>query len=155
MLVAEAGPGRGASRCDSSGGGIHAQGHDPRLNMHLRRMLAVQDSDLSVFFNASWLLNAYNEVTTGKRKVKVVESLRDTFEACMPPFSPSDRTGIQQCLLYDARNLATVAASGVWMHFHKRVLAHVRGAFALSDDQYAALSKDETPTQTRVDAGGS
>ena len=32
------------------------------LNMHLRRMLAVPGADLSVFFNASWLLNAYNEV---------------------------------------------------------------------------------------------
>lgn len=82
-------------------------------------------------------------MTTGKRKVKVVESLRETYDSCMPPFSPPDRTGIQQCLLYDARNLATVAATGVWMHFHKRVLSHVRGAFALSDDEYAALSKDE------------
>ena len=83
------------------------------LNIHLRRMLTVGDADLSVFFNASWLLNAYNEVTTGKRKVKVVESLHQTYDSCMPPFSPPDRTGIQQCLLYDARNLATVAATGV------------------------------------------
>ena len=113
------------------------------LNMHLRRMLTIPDADLSVFFNASWLLNAYNEVTTGKRKVKVVESLHQTYDSCMPPFSSPDRTGIQQCLLYDARNLATVAATGVWMHFHKRVLSHVRGALALSDDEYAALSKDE------------
>lgn len=113
------------------------------LNMHLRRMLAVPHADLSVFFNASWLLNAYNEVTTGKRKVKIIESLHDTLGSYMPPFSPPDRAGIQQCLLYDARNLATVAATGVWMHFHKRVLSHVRGAFALSDDEYAALSKDE------------
>jgi hypothetical protein len=113
------------------------------LNMHLRRMLTIPDADLSVFFNASWLLNAYNEVTTGKRKVKVVKSLRETYDSCMPPFSPPDRTGIQQCLLYDARNLATVAATSVWMHFHKRVLSHVRGAFALSDGEYAALSKDE------------
>lgn len=113
------------------------------LNMHMRRMLAVPDADLSVFFNASWLLNAYNEVTTGKRKVKVIESLHETLDSCMPPFSPPDRTGIQQCLLYDARNLATVAATSVWMHFHTRVLSHVRGAFALSNDEYAALSKDE------------
>ena len=37
------------------------------LNMH---MLSIPDADLSVFFNASWLLDAYNEVTTGKRKAK-------------------------------------------------------------------------------------
>ena len=83
------------------------------LNMHLRRTLSDPSADLSCFFNGSWLLNAYNEVTSGKRKVKVVIELRQTLETCMPPFEPPDRTGIQQCLLYDARNLATVAATGV------------------------------------------
>lgn len=112
------------------------------LNMHLRRMIDDPSADLSCFFDGSWLLNAYNEVTSGKRKVKVVSELRHTLETCMPPFEPPDRTGIQQCLLYDARNLATVAATGVWMHFHKRVLSHVRGVFALDDAAYAALSKD-------------
>ena len=113
------------------------------LNMHLRRTLSDPSADLACFFNGSWLLNAYNEVTSGKRKVKVVPELRQTLETCMPPFEPPDRTGIQQCLLYDARNLATVAATGVWMHFHRRVLSHVRGVFALDDAAYAALSKDE------------
>ena len=77
--------------------------------MHPRRTPSDRSADLFCFFNGSWLLNAYNEVTPGKRKVKVVPELRRTFEACMPPFEPPDRTGIQQCLLYDARNLATVA----------------------------------------------
>jgi hypothetical protein len=113
------------------------------LNMHLRRLLHTRDVDLSCFFNASWLLNAYNEVTIGKRKVKVDEDLHQTLEKHMPSFSPPDRTGIQQCLLYDARNLATVASTSIWMHFHKRVLSHVRGAFALEKDAYNALSKDE------------
>ena len=113
------------------------------LNMHLRRMLNNSNADLACFFNASWLLNAYNEVTTGKRKVKAVPELHETFQSCMPDFSPPDRTGIQQCLLYDARNLATVAATGVWMHFFKRVQSHVRNAFALSEAEYAALSKIE------------
>jgi hypothetical protein len=106
-------------------------------------MFSGPDSDLSDFFNASWLLDAYNEVTIGKRKVKVVDGLHETFARCMPAFSPPDRTGIQQCLLYDAHNLAAVAATDVWIHFHKRVLSQVRGAFALSKDPYAALSADE------------
>lgn len=113
------------------------------LNMHLRRMAADPDADLSCLFNASWLLNAYNEVTCGKRKVKVVPELHETLEKCMPPFAPPDRTGIQQCLLYDARNLATVAATNVWMHFHKRMLSHVRCKHALDEAAYAKLSKDE------------
>ena len=62
------------------------------LNMHLRRLLHTPDADLSCFFNASWLLNAYNEVTIGKRKVKVDEDLHQTPEKHMPSFSPPDRT---------------------------------------------------------------
>ena len=114
------------------------------LNMHIRRVLdANPDADLSCCFNSNWLLNAYNEVTIGKRKVKVDADLRATREACMPPFFPPDRTGATQCLLYDARNLATVAATGVWMHFQKRILSHVRNKFALGEDAYGALTKDQ------------
>ena len=113
------------------------------LNIHLRCTLSDPSADLACFFNSSWLLNAYNEVTSGKGKVKVVPELRHTLRTCMPPFEPSDRTGIQQCLLYDARNLATVAGTGVWMHFQKRVLSHVRGAFTLNEAAYSALSKDD------------
>jgi hypothetical protein len=114
------------------------------LNMHLRRKIAAApDSDLGCFFDNNWLLNAYNAVTMGKRKVHIDPELQQTLKQCMPPFDAPDRTGIQQCLLYDARNLVTVAANNVWMHFHKRVLSHVRGVFALSKDAYAALTRDE------------
>ena len=114
------------------------------LNMHIRRKLdADPNADLSCCFNANWLLNAYNEVTVGKRNVKVDAELRITRDACMPPFFPPDRTGATQCLLYDARNLATVAATGVWMHFHKRILSHVQSVFALDGDAYNALTKDQ------------
>lgn len=114
------------------------------LNMHVRRLLdSNADADLSHCFNATWLLNAYNEVTVGKRKVKVDLALRATRDACMPPFFPPDRTGATQCMLYDARNLVTVAATSVWMHFTKRVLSHVRRVFALGDEEYKALTKDQ------------
>lgn len=114
------------------------------LNMHIRRVLdADARADLSCCFTANWLLNAYNEVTVGKRKVKVDTELRATRDACMPPFFPPPRGATQQCLLYDARNLVTVAATNVWMHFSKRVLSHVRMKFALDEEAYKALSKDE------------
>ena len=61
----------------------------------------------------------------------------------MPSFDPPDRSGIQQCLLYDARNLVTVAATNVWMHFHKRVLTHVRRKLALTKKDYDAMTKEE------------
>lgn len=114
------------------------------LNMHIRRMLdADPTADLSCCFSANWILNAYNEVTVGKRKVKVDVELRATRDACMPSFFPPDRTGATQCLLYDARNLATVAATGVCMHFNKRILSHVRRVFTLDEEAYNALSKDK------------
>lgn len=114
------------------------------LNLHLRKCLAEDPSqDFSYLFNGSWLLNAYNEVTHGKRKVKVESSLRDTRDKCMPAFQAPDRTGIQQCLLYDARNLATVAATNVWLHFQPRMLSHIIRKFDVSEAEYKALSKDE------------
>ena len=56
------------------------------LNIHVRRMLATDSkTDLSMLFNSNWLLNAYNEVTTGKKsRIKVVDELRCTRDSCMP-----------------------------------------------------------------------
>lgn len=120
------------------------------LNLHLRRVLgnAINNDDdrtLACFFDANWLMNAYNEVTTTPRgsKAKVVPDLRATLEAHMPPFEPPMRTGLSQCMLYECRNLAAVAANNVWMHLEKRVLAHVRSKFALDEVAYAALTKDQ------------
>ena len=73
----------------------------------------------------------------------VVPELHETRDLFMPAFKPPDRTSIQQCLLYDARNLATVAATNIWLHFQPRMLSHVRKVFSLEDKDYNALSKDE------------
>ena len=111
------------------------------LNMHLRRMLRDDPiADLSCLFNSNWLMNAFNEVTCGKRTVKVISELRATRDACMPPFEPPDRTGVSQCLLYAARNLATTAATNVWNHFRPRVRSHVKLAFAIDEEAHAALT---------------
>ena len=115
------------------------------LNMHLRQCLAGNaDTDLSSFFDGSWILNAYNEITTGKKTVKVIPSLHQTRKDFMPPFIAPDRTGIQQCLLYDARNLATVAKTGVWIHFKSRVHFYVRERLALGNEEYSTLSSVQT-----------
>ena len=114
------------------------------LNLHIRRLLKADiNADLKDCFSANWVLNAYNEVTYSGRKVKVVPELQETKRQCMPPFDPPDRSGVQQCLLYDARNIVTVASTNVWMHFQQRVQTHVKGAFQLDEKQYDALSKDE------------
>jgi hypothetical protein len=115
------------------------------LNLHIRRALDSDPTiDLSCSFSANWVLNAYNEVTSTTRKGgRFDPALRATREACMPPFFPPPRGATQQCLLYDARNLVTVAATNVWMHFSKRILSHVRTKFALDEDAYNALSKDQ------------
>ena len=95
------------------------------LNIHIRRLLQEDmKSDLKDCFSANWVLNVYNEVTYSGKKVKVVPDLQ-TYRVMMSSFDPPDRSGIQQCLLYDARNLVTVAATNVWMNFQKRILSHV------------------------------
>ena len=115
------------------------------LNLHIRRTLDSDPAaDLSCCFSANWVLNAYNEVTSTVRSGgKFDAPLRATREVCLPPFFPPPRGATQQCLLYDARNLVTVAATNVWMHFSKRVLSHVRTKFALDEEAYKALSKDQ------------
>lgn len=113
------------------------------VNIHLRRCLEGEaDTELALFFNKTWLLNVFNEVTLGK-STKVIQSLRDTDLKYMPPFESPSRIGIQQCLLYAAENLSTVASTGVWMHFQKRILSHVRRHHTLDLNEYNLLSKDE------------
>ena len=69
------------------------------LNMHLRVVLAegeagtaADDNALQSFFDANWLMNAYNEVTIPAKdkasKAKVVPALHATSARCMPPFAP-------------------------------------------------------------------
>ena len=118
------------------------------LNIHLRKCLK-QDpkQDFSRFFDGSWILNVYNEVTYGKRKTKVIPELHETKSNYMPAFEAPNRSGIQQCLLYDARNLATVASNNIWMHFSSRMLAHVNKVFELSKDEYDAMTREEKRTR--------
>ncbi len=114
------------------------------LNIHIRRSLQENPtSDLSYMFNRSWILNAYNEVTTGKRKIDLIPELHYTKENYMPDFIPPSRLGIQQCLLYDAGNMATVAENNIWMHFGRRVLSHVRRVYSISKEEYNNLTIEE------------
>ncbi|KAL1511433.1 hypothetical protein AB1Y20_006232 [Prymnesium parvum] len=121
------------------------------LNLHVRRCLEErQGAGLEDVFSANWIYNVFNEVTCGKGRPAVVAELRDTRERFMPAFDPVDRTGLQQILLYECRNLAAVAANNVWMHFRRRLLEHVRLAHALDDVSYKALSKQER-LQRKID----
>lgn len=114
------------------------------LNLHIRRCFEeCGGAGLDHIFSANWLLNAYNEVTIGKGSPKIVPELHETKIRLMPAFDPVDRKGLTQILMYECRNLATVAANNVWMHFSKRLLSHVRRAFKLGDEAYSALSKDD------------
>ena len=114
------------------------------LNLHLRRMLEENSSaDLKCFFTQNWVLKAYNEVTAGTGTTKDSVELSETKKKWMPSFEAPDRTGIQACLLADAKNLVTVASNNVWMHFQKRVLAHVKNVFELTEAQYKQLTREE------------
>jgi len=118
------------------------------LNLHVRRCLEERNGvGLDQVLSPNWLLNAYNEVTTGRVATKVEPELRDTRDRFMPRFEAVDRRGLTQIFAYECRNLATVAANNVWMHFQRRVLSHVRLSFELDPETYAALSKDEKRTR--------
>lgn len=87
-------------------------------------------ADLSWLFDANQLMQLFYAVSTGSRSAHVSTEVMQTLEH-MPKFEAVSRTGLSQCLKYQARNLAAVAATNVWMHFRKRVLSHVRLSFAL------------------------
>ena len=100
-------------------------------------------------FDPNWLLQAYSAVCfvktkTGKdRALAVAPELVTTRDTHMPAFDRVDRQGIGQVATYECRGLAAAAKSNVRRHFRRRVLSHVRLHFAIPDEQYKALSKDE------------
>ena len=120
------------------------------INIHIRRCIEELDGKgLENVCDSNWLLNAYNEVTVGTGTPKTIPELRETKERFMPAFEPVSRSGLTQILAYECRNLAAVASNNVWMHFRKRVVAHVRHAFRLSDHDYRALTKEQKCFRTR------
>ncbi|KAL1522777.1 hypothetical protein AB1Y20_017749 [Prymnesium parvum] len=126
------------------------------LNLHVRRCLDErQGAGLEDVFSATWIYKVFNEVTSGKGRPAVVAELRDTTERFMPAFNPVDRTGLQQILLYECRNLAAVAANNAWMHFRRRLLEHVRLAHALDDVSYLCRTRRSArrsgSTQCKID----
>ena len=114
------------------------------LNLYVRdRLQHHGGTGLQHVCDANWLLNAYFEVTHGDRRAKTIPELRATRDLHMPAFSAVDRAGLTQILNYECRNLAAVASNNVWMHFRRRLFAHVRRALALPDAEFDRLSKDQ------------
>ena len=114
------------------------------LNLDVRdRLQHHEETGLHLVCDSNWLLNAYHEVTYGKKTTKVISELRATRDAHMPAFVAVDRAGLTQILGYECRNLAAVAATNIVLHFRRRLLSHVRRVCALSGAEFAALSKDE------------
>ena len=105
------------------------------LNLHLRKCIDDKDESLKNFFDANWILKAFNEVTciNGQSRTLVDQKLHDTRLQHMMQFETPSRSGIQQCLLYEGRNIATVASNNVWMHFKKRIFVHVKRHIELGD----------------------
>ena len=121
------------------------------LNLLLRQTLDQdEDADVRRFFDdPNWLLNAFYAVTRvgserkGKR-ANVDPDLLRARDELMPVLELGERDySCNQAFLYACRNLATVASTNVWKHFHARLLAHVRSAHTLDEAAFRALSKDE------------
>lgn len=121
------------------------------LNLYVRDRIENHDgTGLDQIFSQNWLLNAYYAVSvgTGKKTAKTDAAMQHVFDAHMKDtFDQPVRTGLTQALVYECINLAAVGSTNVWMHFRKRVLSYVRTQFALDDEEYKALTKDERRAQ--------
>ena len=114
------------------------------LNLYVRdRIENHHGSGLEHVFAQNWLANAYQAVSIG-RAAKTDDNIVAVFDAHMKETIDKPlRTGITQALAYECINLAAVGSTNVWMHFRKRVLAHVRTHYALDENAHTALAKDE------------
>lgn len=114
------------------------------LNLHIRRVLEEDaGADLKRLFTANWLLKVFNAVTRGTGTADVPDELTATRDKFMSGITPPCRKGLTQVLLYEGRNLSAVAHNNVWMHFRRRVDAHVRLVHRMSEREYTHLSIDE------------
>jgi hypothetical protein len=115
------------------------------LNLYVRCRLENDDgAGLDQIFSQNWLLNAYYCVSDGKRTAKTDPAVLSVFDNYMKDtFVPPSREGLTQALIYECINLTAVGSTNVWMHFRKRVLAHVRTQFAVEEAEYKLLTKDQ------------
>ena len=105
-------------------------------NLLLRRWVELgKVSKLAKLFDANFLCKLFNAVSSGSGKQTSYAELDDVFDVLQnhmflkkedKMIQLPSRQGLTQCLAYEARSLATVAANNVWMHFVKRVGSHVR-----------------------------
>lgn len=114
------------------------------LNLFVRDRLEHHGATgLDRIFESNWLIQAFYAVTRGRGKAQVDPMLSAVRDAHMADVELVDRTGLTQVLTYECINLQAVGSTNVWMHFKKRVLSYTRTAFALSDEDFKALSKDD------------
>jgi len=101
-------------------------------NLLARRWIEAHDvSKLAKLFDANFLCKLFNAVSCGRGKEKAYDEMAEVCEVVEKDMllkrnSLPLRTGLTQCLGYEARSLSTVAKNNVWMHFGRRVQNHVR-----------------------------
>ena len=104
------------------------------------------DIHLKCFFNRNWIIKAFQEVTIDGRNVAIDEQLHVTrlqhLQLDDVDLLPS-RTGLHQCMMYSATDIAAAASNNVWMHFRKRVDGHVKWVHRLPRSQWSALTKQQ------------
>ena len=117
------------------------------LNLYVRDRIENHDgTGLDQIFSNNWLINAYQAVSIGsaKKSANTDTAVSTVFDAHMKnTFNCPVRTGLTQALQYECINLAAVGSTNVWMHFCKRVLSYVRTHYALDEEAYKALTKDQ------------
>jgi hypothetical protein len=115
------------------------------LNLYVRdRLENHEGKGLESIFDRNWLLKAYQTVSTSIKRASIDPAIQAVYDAHMAgSFDRPSNEGITQVLTYECTNLAAVGSTNVWMHFRKRVLSYVRTHYALDDEAYKALTKDQ------------
>ena len=114
------------------------------LNIFIRRELSRSlDADLSCCFDRNKMLKAYYSVTSSSLGHPERNLVFDEIAEQLPPFTLTDRAGLSNIMLFAGGSTATVATTNIWKHFPARVLKYCAFRLRLSDQAYAALTKQE------------
>jgi len=101
-------------------------------NLLLRRWLQTREMNkLRKLFDANFVCKLLNAVSSSAGKEKEYDESEEVYtlmreHMCLDLKSLPSRRGLTQCLGYEARSIAALAKNNVWMHFVRRVGAHVR-----------------------------
>ena len=97
------------------------------LALHITRLLENDDALPTV--DASYIKMLMMEVTTGRgKRLRIDDKVEASRLEYMTALQPTDRKGLDQCLMLQSISLASSFATNLWFHFQRRMMRLVRCA---------------------------